>query len=77
MAYVVHASVERYAVFPIRLLVLSEFVLKWFSFILLKTESFCEFSFFFLVLASFGSCLYIGMIEMLVRILEFSFASSL
>ena len=76
MAYVVHASVERYAVFPIRLLVLSEFVLKWFSFILLKTESFCEFS-FFLVLASFGSCLYIGMIEMLVRILEFSFASSL
>ena len=77
MAYVVHASVERYAFFPIRLLVLSEFVLKWFSVIRLKTESFCEFFFFFLVLASFGSCLYIGMIEMLVRILEFSFASSL
>ena len=74
MAYFVHASVERYAFFPIRLLVLSEFVLKWFSFILLKTESFCEFFFFVLVLASFGSCLYIGMIEMLVRILEFSFA---
>ena len=36
-----------------------------------------RFFLFFLVLASFGSCLYIGMIEMLIRILEFSFASSL
>ena len=74
MAYIVPPWLERVNVFSTWLLVLLEFAFKRFSLILLR-KSFCEFVFVFQLV--FGSCLYIGMIGMLVHILEFSLASSL